>query len=802
MAYFTAREDKPADYCIERVQASHVYVGIIGFRYGSPVRDQPELSYTELEFEAASHAGLPRLVFLLDERAVLPLPREYTFDYTYEDRQQTFRQRLRDSGLTVQRVSGPDQLELLLYQALRERKPDQPEAATAVVAAGLPGPPQLVGRDDLVGWVLKGLLASPPVPVPILGPPGIGKSAICLAALHQPQVVEQFGGRRWFIRCDGASDASTLLSAVAAELGVAGQGSEPLLPRVSGALGGGPGVLALDNLETPWTADPLAVEELLGRLADVPGVALVVTMRGTARPGGVRWAETVHVPPLVLGDARRMLLQIAGAEFATDPGLDGLLAAVDGVPLAVELLGYASQGQPDLAELQQRWQQERVGLLERLGGGRRELSVPVSVELSLTDPRMTPEGQRLLGLLGQLPDGIAQDDLTTLLPQVGLRAAATLRQVGLAFDEAGRLRMLAPIREHMAAAHLPEPTDLNRAIGHYCELAGTVGWQVGEEGGAEAAQRILAETGNLSHMLDEAITANRLDEVVSAVVGLVEYMRFTGTTLPGLLDTTRVAVEAAGNEAQRASLYEALGDLASARSDHDAARARYQEALPLHRQVGDMQGEANTIWSLGDVASARSDYDTAQGRYQEALPLYRQVGDMLGEANCIQGLGDVASARSDYDTAQARYQEALPLHRQVGDMQGEANTISRLGAVALARSDYDTAQARYQEALPLYRQVGDMLGEANCIQGLGDIAQERSDYDTARARYQEALALYERIREPYSIGWAQYRLADLASFGSEHDQRLAAARTAWASIDRTDLVEMLDHESGPEDKDT
>ncbi len=93
--------------------------------------------------------------------------------------------------------------------------------------------------------------------------------------------------------------------------------------------------------------------------------------------------------------------------------------------------------------------------------------------------------------------------------------------------------------------------------------------------------------------------------------------------------------------------------------------------------------------------------------------------------------------------------------------------------------------------LPLYRKVGDVLGEANCIQSLGDFARARSDHEGARARYEEALALYERIAEPYSTGASHRSLALVATSHDDRAEHLRAARDAWASIGRQDLIETL-----------
>ena len=138
MADFPARDEQPAQVCERRLQDCDVYVGIIGTRYGSPVRDRPDLSYTELEFDTATAAGLPRLVLLLDEEAENPrIPAKWLNDPQYGDRQQAFRRKASDAGVVTAAFASPDQLELNLHHALTalmEQRRAEARSSTAAIA--------------------------------------------------------------------------------------------------------------------------------------------------------------------------------------------------------------------------------------------------------------------------------------------------------------------------------------------------------------------------------------------------------------------------------------------------------------------------------------------------------------------------------------------------------------------------------------------------------------------------------------------------------------------------------------------
>jgi tetratricopeptide (TPR) repeat protein len=375
----------------------------------------------------------------------------------------------------------------------------------------------------------------------------------------------------------------------------------------------------------------------------------------------------------------------------------------------------AAEGQPDLNGTWRRWQDERTTMLQRASATNRLLNIEVSYEISIQGPRMTGEARRLLSLLSFLPGGVAHEDLEAVFPGHGDRAAAILRQVGLAFDQDRRLRLLAPLRDYVHGAHPPPPDDQLPALLHYRGLARSNGEKAGEEGGAEAIARLTPEVANIDVAILRGLDVSAAEDVITAALSFGEFSRLTG------LGTT----------------------------------APLEQAAKVAQTQGAIDLTAQCLFRLGNIALQGSDHDTARTHYDTARALFQHVGDLLGEANCIQSLGDIALARSDHDTA---------------------------------RTHYDTARA-------LYQRVGSPLGEATCIKGLGDIALACSDHDSARTHYNTSLAMYERIPETNSIGEAHRRVARIAA-DDERRRHVEAAKEAWQSIGRGDLVAELIEEFG------
>lgn len=225
---------------------------------------------------------------------------------------------------------------------------------------------------------------------------------------------------------------------------------------------------------------------------------------------------------------------------------------------------------------------------------------------------------------------------------------------------------------------------------------------------------------------------------------------------------------------------------------YEEAEDELGKAVAVFREEGRERELANGLFARGVNAQARNEPDVARTSFDEALPLYELSGDILGKANCTMGLGDLAMYPLDLDAARSRYAEALSLYRKAENVLGAAHSTKSLGDVALLAGERDAARARYEEALSLHRKAGDVIGEGSCFMSLGLLAQRESNHETARAMYEQALRLFEGHAIPQFIGRAHQFLADIAPDEPTRQSHLDAARAAWSSIGRDDLIATLD----------
>lgn len=184
MAYFTARDARPELVDRDAVLAADVFVAIVGFRYGLPVLGRVKLSHTEWEFEVATEAGMPRLVFLLGEETEGPAG--LFLDVEYGARQAAFRSRLVDAaGLILTMVTTPEGLSEALYQALHELSTAESESCVPVWQMP-PRNPNFVGRDAELARIGASFADGQVVAVQALhGMGGIGKTHTAIEYAHR-----------------------------------------------------------------------------------------------------------------------------------------------------------------------------------------------------------------------------------------------------------------------------------------------------------------------------------------------------------------------------------------------------------------------------------------------------------------------------------------------------------------------------------------------------------------------------------------------------------------------------------------
>lgn len=763
MEYFTARPYPPDQVDRDAVLAADVYVAIVGFRYGSPVRNRPELSHTELECEIATEAGLPRLVFLLGKEAEGPT--EMFVDDEYSARQKAFRERLANSGVTFTTVITPEGLSEALFHALTEL----PRSGRVQIRNVPPRSAAFIGRTALLTELhVEPHTDQPAVVHALHGMGGVGKTALAVEYAHR--FAAEFDVAWWVPAKEPALVAGHLAELAdkldEADNTVPSPRQVPQLDRLweilrdrsrwlviyddaadpaalAPYLGGSGGQILITSRNPSW--HDLAIPIPVGVLARDESITLLrhhVSALPDSDAG--RLADALGDLPLTLGQAGNYLAN-------TGIPLDDYLALRDeraaelltrGLPVNYPI-SLAASYQVTLAQLAQ----DQPVALELLSLAAQLAPEPIPRALFTAHPDQLPAT-----LATTVSDPLAFADLILLLHQ---RALIQVEPASLFLHTA----LQTILRTHAPLPHTPLLPDTPPTLDM-----------------SAVAVRLLAA----------AVPADPWDNPPSWTAWR--------EILPHVLAATdhRRSLESVGEVV--AGLLDCAGRYLQARGEPAAARPRFERALQLyqstlgedHREtLGAANNLALNLWALGE-------YEQACIRYEEVRTRCRRV---LGahHPDTLVSTSNLATALSGL----GKHQEAGQLHAEIlvwsRQTLGEDNprtltASANLAADLRALGEYETAYRHDQNTLARAEQLLGSEHPHTLTAAVNLAADLRllGRYDEARQLDQDALTWRRQVLgadHPHTLVSANNLAADLRALG-EYDAARELDKDTWERSQR------------------
>ncbi|GAB2623869.1 hypothetical protein Aab01nite_17290 [Paractinoplanes abujensis] len=533
--------------------------------------------------------------------------------------------------------------------------------------------------------------------VTLVGPGGAGKTRLAIeyAAVLDP----------WFVRLADVTEPALVPAAVAAAVGVRGATTD----AIATALGDRPGLLLLDNCEHVVAA---VAELALEVLARCPHLRVLATSR---EPLAVDGERLLPVAPLPAADAIALLTdRITGVRPGWRPGpeesatLAGLAAALDGIPLALELAAARARvlGLAELLEMLR----DRFPALGPVPRGalapHETLEAAVAWSVDLLGAHDRAMLLRLWPFEGGFPLSAVDDDLDAL-------SALVTRSVVVADTTVtpARYRLLEIVRAY-CRQHDPDPTGSRER--HAAWVRRLVEQHAPLLRGDRSARSIRVLNRELPNL--RAGIRHDLDRRPVAALrtaGLLEWFWFRGGLVAEGLPLLRAA-------------------LAAAPDAPPTDRARAHLSLSLLRYMAGDLGATTDMYAGLDLLRDRPDHEgeilAAQGAYYESL--YWSFRGQFDRA--------VEPARRSMRTATRIGEEwILPASTMSlgaalagsGELEEGRRELARAGAEADARSQSWTAAmcglllaralliepVRPAEALTAVRRALDLFAEEDDI---------------------------------------------------------------------------------------
>ena len=691
--------------------------------------------------------------------------------------------------------------------------------ATPGDAVELPAPStSFVGRKAELRAVLGFLRRRDVRLVTLTGPGGIGKSRLALqvaAALGR-----DFPEGVFYVRLAGrvrqGAEPSDIVQevavAIAEALSVRSAGELSTVIQLRERLRADRVLLVLDNFEPVLAAKSLVADllETCPRLTVLVTSRVSLHLRGEwdypleplvlpSQQGGV-WpgAEVPECEAVALFVDRAKAVR---STFSLTKENASLVAAVcfatDGLPLAIELAAAQLKrlSLPDLVEL--------LGdRLRLLSGGpvdlpERQRTILATIAWSY-DHLETDEQRALVRRLAVFAGGCTAEAAAAVA--TGGDRFAALDGLGALTDqsllrrteESGgklRFRMLETIREfalRRLVEHAEADAARERHLAYFVGLAEQAEAELGGPNQADWLDRLMAEFDNLRAAFAWAEAQRDATAALRLSASLWRFWTGRGLRRDGRAWLERaLAIDGeVGPELRAQALYR-LGAFAIDRDDYDEARTRLEDALGIHRRLGNLAEVADSLAALGVVASEQGDLARARDLFDEAYLIRRDSvpDDRRGIALSLFSLAQVARDEKAYERAADLYKQALAAWTELGDQGTVAYVLRSQGICLRHAGDVPSAADSTRGALKLFRQLRDHYGTGTVLTELGRLALQAGQVNVAAQNFEGVLRdpaqvdpandmVHNWVEAVEGLAWVAQRRGEL-----ERAARLIAAAT-------------------------
>jgi predicted ATPase/class 3 adenylate cyclase len=593
----------------------------------------------------------------------------------------------------------------------------------------IPATPFL-GRERELSEV-SGLLTQDDVRLLTLtGPGGTGKTRLGLQAAAE--AAERYPQGVWWVPLAPLRDPELVLETAGQALGAKDGLPDHIADKRL--------LLLFDNFE--HVVD--AAADVAALIAACPNLHLVVTSRELLRVPG---EQAYPVPPLEPEDGTELFLARARAalpSFEASAAVPGLCDRLENLPLALELAAARVRVlSPE--QLLERLSRRLDVLKAGRGVDPRQQTLRATIEWS--HDLLDEDERRLFARLAVFAGGctletaeaVCDADLDTLQSLVD-KSLVRVR-------EGGRFWMLETIREY-AAERLEESGEAEafrrRHAEHFLALAEQAEPHLRGDP-KEWVDRLEPEHDNLRAALDHLDAAGETQLVLRLANALANFW-----TLRGHLAEGRRRIEAAlaadGRPTPaRAKALNAAGQLAAMTGDLALERARAEEALALHTELGDEWGSALSRYALANVAAGERDWATAKKLMEQSVREFDRLGDDFHRVTARRGLAWMHEELGDRERFLELTEENLRLARSLGNKRIEARALGALAMYALDEGRLGDAVAMMADSYRIDRDLGNVIFVAVDLARFAAIRAHEGKAETAAQLLAKSEAVHEEI---------------------------------------------------------